>query len=208
MTPLKNAKLLACPHSILLIILKAQLKTWRLGTAAGYFRCRCTLVLQHMPAFYPEDREHELLRAWILHLRTLKILIKQCGLWSKMVKVPGIKLYFMPHANVFNPRIHAFNQTNKMWYTSLCGKKIIIMYIKISRKSEGLAVDAHAHTHYTAEGLHQWRGMTIPASGFIWSWTTALSLIPEMLVWTHSNPLIYVSQTLNSARPGCICGCV
>lgn len=81
--------------------------------------------------------------------------------------------------------------------------------IKINKETGGLAADTHAHTHArTMEGLHQRRGMTIPASGFIWSWTAALSLIPEMPVWTHRHPVLYISQTLNCACPGRVCVCV
>lgn len=39
MVPLKNAGLLAFPHWILLIILKARLEAWCFGTARGYFCC-------------------------------------------------------------------------------------------------------------------------------------------------------------------------
>ncbi len=51
--------------------------------------------------------------------------------------------------------------------------------------------ETHIHTH-TKEGLHQQRSMRIHAGGFIWSWTTALSLIPE----THTD-----RQTLNTHLP-------
>lgn len=75
----------------------------------------------------------------------------------------------------------------------------------------------HTHTH-TEEGLHQQRSMRIHAAGFIWSWTTAFTLIPETHTHTHSDsksltthlpkqPSLIVHVCL-SVLPACVVVCL
>lgn len=88
---------------------------------------------------------------------------------------------------------------------------VLVLYLFSYNKPERQDLDSclkHAQTHRLThrKGLHQQKSMTIHDVDFIWSWTTALSLIlVAHVARTHAHT---PSQKLPCACPGSMCGCV